>query len=71
MSKVRSDIVLAVVGAASAIVGLFNEFTGEIEDVLYIGGFAAMTYGLSMWANRLRRLRNVPPPPVPVEPRGS
>jgi hypothetical protein len=68
VSKVRWDIGLAVVGAASAIVGLFTDFTSAIEDVLYIGGFAAMIYGLSTWASRRRRLRNVPPPPVPVEP---
>jgi hypothetical protein len=62
-------MVLAVVGAALAIVALFTEFSGEIEDVLYFVGLAAMAYGLSTWTNRLRRLRNVPPPPVPVESR--
>ena len=63
MRTIRWDIILAVVGAATAIVALFTDFAIEIEDLLYLGGFTAMFVGLSMSANRRRGLRNVPPPP--------
>jgi len=68
VSKVRWDIILTSVGTIAVILGILTEFSSGNEDLLYFGGTVAIAFGVSMWANRRRRLRNVPPPPVPVGP---
>jgi uncharacterized membrane protein len=55
---------LAVVGAVLAIVALFVDHDFIIEDPLFLFGVVAMSYGLSTWSSRRRRIKTVPPPPV-------